>query len=542
MRAIIAALLCWLCAAPAASTISGRVTEAGSGRPLPRILVTLVGTDDAELAETLTDDDGRYRFTGVGAGRYAVSAAPGEHRSDHLRQWFGEKEPARRWGRPPRYPLDMAGGRDIADVDIAMLVALGIDGRVLSPWEEGMANVPVVAMRADGSRATDNAVHTDDLGNYRLFFLAPGRYRVCASPTERGQDSGAPVLPFVRTCHPAATSEGGAADVTLTSSDVSGIDIRVQRTGGRTVTGTVVDAAGMPANGAWVSVISVAEVNRSGYTTVRDGAFSIGGLTPGMYMLGAAIGGQRLGDPNPVSREREMAFAELDLTAVDAANVTLALARAAKIRGRVVFEGALPSSSLLGRMVAHAYPLDSRSMLSSAPRPTAPVRDDATFELPEIFRLPMVITVQGLPDGWKVKTVRHEGRDITYSPTDFSASRGPIEVTVTNRLARPVVRVKDAEGQAVTDARVLAVPAAAKAGGMGFGSIDGRPSADGDIKLGPLPAGDYLLVALSPDELNLVFYDRSRFPWLAEIGTMVTLKENESPRIDLRLARLPEKR
>ena len=174
MRAIVTALLLYVSAAPAAATISGRVTEAGSGRPLPRILVTLVGADGNELAETLTDDDGRYRFTGVGAGRYAVSAGPGEHRSDHLRQWFGEKGPARRWGRPPRYPLDMAGGRDIADVDIAMLVALGIEGRILSPWEEGMANVPVVAMRPDGSRATDNPVYSDDLGNYRLFWPRAG--------------------------------------------------------------------------------------------------------------------------------------------------------------------------------------------------------------------------------------------------------------------------------------------------------------------------------------------------------------------------------
>ena len=53
-------------------------------------------------------------------------------------------------------------------------------------------------MRPDGSRVTDNAVYSDDLGNYRLFCLAPGRYRVCASPTERGQDTGGTVLPFVQ--------------------------------------------------------------------------------------------------------------------------------------------------------------------------------------------------------------------------------------------------------------------------------------------------------------------------------------------------------
>ena len=135
------------------------------------------------------------------------------------------------------------------------------------------------------------------------------------------QDDEGTALPFVQTCHPSATSEGAAADVTLTSSDASGIDVRVQRTGGRTVTGTVVDAAGMPANGAMVSAVSVEEFSRSGSATVRDGAFSIAGLLPGAYMLRATIGGQRLGDPNPPSREREMGSSTLDSSAVDATGV-----------------------------------------------------------------------------------------------------------------------------------------------------------------------------------------------------------------------------
>jgi hypothetical protein len=538
VRAIVTALLLYVLAAPAASTISGRVTEAGSGRPLPRILVTLVAAAGNDVAETLTDDDGRYRFMGVGAGRYAVSAGPGEHRADHLRQWFGEKGPAPRWGQPPRYPLDIADGRDIDDVDIAMPIALGIEGRILSPWEEGMANVPVVAMRPDGSRATDNPAYSDDLGNYRLFGLAPGRYRVCADPARRVQDDEETALPFVKTCYPSATSGAAAADVTLTSSDVSGIDVRVQRTGGRTVTGTVVDAAGMPANGAMVWASSVEEFNRSGSATVRDGAFSIAGLLPGAYMLRAVVGGQWPGETNPASREREMGFLDVDLSAVDATGVALALSKAVKVRGRVLFDGGPPSPSQVSRLLVRASPLFSLFFDPAS----APVRDDATFELPEIFPLPVVASVQGLPNGWAVKSVRVSGRDVTYTPANLTAAGNLIDVTITNRLARPVVRVKDAEGQPVTNARVLALPAAAKTGETGFGAIDVRRSPDGDIMLAPLPAGEYLLVALSVDESNLVFFDRSRIAALAQIGTMVTLKEGESPRIDLRLSRLPEKR
>jgi len=192
----------------------------------------------------------------------------------------------------------------------------------------------------------------------------------------------------------------------------------------------------------------------------------------------------------------------------------------------------------VSRMIIRAFPLFSLFMDHAS----APVRDDATFELTETFPVPVIVSMYGLPDGWMVKRVRVNGRDVTYSPANLAAGGNQVEVTITNRLARPVVRVRDANGQAVTDARVLALPAAAKPWRTPVAAIDGRPSIDGDVKLGPLPPGDYLLVALSLDEVNLVFFDRSRLGSLAEIGTMVTLKEDESPRIDLRLARLPEKR
>ena len=55
-------------AAAATATISGRVTEQGSGRPLPRIVVTVVSAAGSKRIEEVTDADGRYRFTGLEAG------------------------------------------------------------------------------------------------------------------------------------------------------------------------------------------------------------------------------------------------------------------------------------------------------------------------------------------------------------------------------------------------------------------------------------------------------------------------------------------
>jgi hypothetical protein len=73
-------------ARPGAVT-SGRVTERGSGRPLPRIVVTLSRTGPSPLV-AVTDDDGRYEFTGVEPGEYALSAGPDRHHSTYLQQRY----------------------------------------------------------------------------------------------------------------------------------------------------------------------------------------------------------------------------------------------------------------------------------------------------------------------------------------------------------------------------------------------------------------------------------------------------------------------
>lgn len=79
---------------PAASaSLSGRITELGSGHPLARIVVSLEAAPTTRI-EALTDAEGRYAFTDVPAGAYVLAAAPERNRSTYLAQRLGEKEPA----------------------------------------------------------------------------------------------------------------------------------------------------------------------------------------------------------------------------------------------------------------------------------------------------------------------------------------------------------------------------------------------------------------------------------------------------------------
>ena len=227
----------------AMGAISGRITEQGSGRPLPRALVTLSASDSSRRIEALADAQGLYEFTAVEAGEYMLAAVPGELRMTHLGQVFGQVGPMFSAG-PPRSRVKLKPGESLTNLDIALSRALAIEGRILDQWDEPMAGVAVTVMKADGTPHPAMPGYSDDRGEFRTFGLAPGRYRVCANPRSLLEARSSDTVRYVRTCHLASMSESTAADVILDTEDATGIDIRIQRTGTYSVSGSVLDAAG----------------------------------------------------------------------------------------------------------------------------------------------------------------------------------------------------------------------------------------------------------------------------------------------------------
>jgi Carboxypeptidase regulatory-like domain len=525
-----------------AAFFSGRVTEQGSGQPLPRMVVTLVAPDRSQK-EAITDADGTYRFAGLPPGKYAVGAGPDEHRSTYLRQWFGEAMPAAPFAGPQRAALELKAGEGRAGVDIALTRALAIEGRVSNPWDEPMANIDVTVTRSDGLGEAGRPGYTDDQGAYRIYGLAPGRYRVCASVKEQSDSVAPDGSRLVKTCYPAAVRDATGADVTVTSQDASGIDIRVQRAGSYSISGFVSDAAGRAVDNAEILALPFNESDSSSYARSRAGAFVLQRLTPGRYMIQASVGGALRGDPTVSAPDSETAFAPVEVSAGDTTGVSLTLAKTASLAGRIVFDGdPAPRGDRL-RMTVHVQP-DAEALRFIGRPPVAAVSDDLTFQLGGLYRLPVVIRTQGLPEGWVVRSVRYDGRDITLVPTDFTSAeaRGPLEITLTNRVARPSVRVTDDQGAPMTGYAVVTVPADRSRWRHGLAVIPGTPSADGVLKMGTLPPGDYVLAALPAAELGLIFRDLDRVSALAAIGTRVTLDVNDTRTIELRLTSLPDKR
>lgn len=531
-------------AATGNAAISGRITEHGAGLPLPRIVVTLTATDRSKPLEAITDAEGRYQFTGLDAGKYVLSAAPEEHRSTYLPHRFGETAPASLFAGPSRPNLELKGGDVRSGVDIALSRALAIEGRVSDPWDEPMAHVEVAVSGADGRIVPARPAYSDDLGVYRVYGLAPGRYRVCTNARGRSDMSAADEARLVRTCHPASVNEREASDVILTSHDVSAVDIRVQRVGSYSISGSVMDAAGAPVDGAGVGAYSLDDSGVSAYAVSQGGAFVLKGLTPGRYIVKASVGGSHRGDPRPPLREPEVGYASADVSVIDTTGIAVTLSKPATVAGKVTFDGTPTPRANALRMVVQTRPSEDRLFRFETRPSFSPVDDQLRFELKGLYRLPLGVGIHGLPDGWVLKFVRHDGRDITHVATDFGSGASPsrLEIVLTNRVAQPSIRVTDDHGVPAMSFHVVAVPADPSRWKLALGGIPGTPTPDGVMKLGAMLPGEYVLAALPAYEFFTLMRDPARLDGLAAIGTRVSLTDSDDRTFELQLSTLPPAR
>jgi hypothetical protein len=522
------------------AAISGRVTDRESGRPIPRATVTLALSDRSKRFEADADTEGRYEFTDLAPGEYAIWAGPGEHRSNHLHQALGQSSPMDFNTAPPRHSLELKANERLTDVNIALARALAIEGRILDPWDQPMSQVSVFLARPDGTPYPAPGGYSDDRGQYRLFGLKPGRYRVCAQPQVMNVMTDD--LRVVRTCYPASAKATSASDVLLTTEDAIGIDIRIQRLTSFSVSGMVVDGSGAPIDGAHVVLVPFSADSVSSYAKSEHGRFRVPGLLPGVYLVRASVGGPaNPSDTRPPARKLEVGYSSVEIIGSDVTDLGVVTATGQKVAGRIVFEGEPPKvarTNIIVQTGTYGLPLQR---LMNGPPPFSAVDQNMTFELNEVFSFPLNVGASGLPDGWALKSVKFNGQDITGLPTDLTAGYGSrqLEIVLTNRVARPSVRVTDPNGGAVTSYRVALFASDPARWKASIGWATDMPSKDGVLELRPVVPGEYLIAALGLDDAIVVMADPTRIEALASVATRVTLAEGRNEMLELKLTALP---
>jgi hypothetical protein len=162
-------------------TVTGVVVKSPSGEPAAGAAVKLtdeppsIGPPGHQTQSTTTAGDGSFRFDGVKAGEYYVVA----NLSGYLPTEYGQRSPT-----GTGIAFEVRDGQRV-NIRLTAWPTSGISGRVVDADGDPVGRVQVVALRfvySSGKPALTltQSVMTNDRGEYRMFWLTPGTYRVAA--------------------------------------------------------------------------------------------------------------------------------------------------------------------------------------------------------------------------------------------------------------------------------------------------------------------------------------------------------------------------
>jgi protocatechuate 3,4-dioxygenase beta subunit len=523
------------------AVIRGRIFAADNGRPLRRARITLSAPElGSENRTTSTNPEGRYEVKDLPAGRYSMTVA----RSGYLTLRYGQRRPLEQ-GKP----LQILDKQLVDNVDFSLPRMSVITGRITDEVGEPISGVQVWAMRStyfEGRRklVPVGNIMSDDSGQYRILGLVPGTYYVMATIRETWTvtDGGVEqVMGYAPTYFPGSTSVSDARRVTVAvGQEASSTDFSLIPGRAAKVSGTAVDSRGRPLGGQSVSVNqefrgpnSMMMFGGSGATVAADGTFTIKNLAPGEYKLMVRTETE---GKIPMQQVQEASAVPIVVSGIDIDNVTLVTSAGWSASGQVVDDHGGAPNIPRDRIRIAARPLngDTDPRMGFGKPDSGRVKDDGMFAVSNVFG-PARIRVT-LPDGWMVKAVMHDGRDVADTLIDMKSGEelSGLQVIVTNNVTTVTGQLTDDKGAPITDGTVIVFADEVDKWSEDSRFVrSARPDQQGQYQIKGLPPGEYLAVAVDyvqegmwndPDYLESLRRYSQKFTLLDGTSQAVALK------------------
>ena len=431
----------WLQAASAddqpRTSVEGFVLNAATGEPIRRAQVRLLPVEGAlSPPSTLTDAAGHYAFTPISPGNYFLAA----DRDGYVSGSFGQRKP----GRAPK-TLNLAAGLKLRDINIKLEPTSAISGRITDDEGEKLANVTVLALRAVVSTGGRPIYHafasatSNDLGEYRLFGLEPGRYFIAAHSLRSGRG-----LIYPPTLYPDTPEIARATPINVTAgASIPSIDFRMPATSAATLKGRVSANTAVTGGSVQLAMRGGLGVIGNYHASIQpDGTFNFANLPPGPYSL--------VGNANSEGKQLTASM-PLDVTPNTTDPVVLTFQPATPVKGRIVFEEA-PKDIPIGLQVM----FESRDPMFGGS--STSVRDNLTWTYDLAQPTQYWLDVLGLPDRYYLKSVSAGREDLYDKGLDLTnGPPGPVELLISNKASSLQITVTH-EGAPFSNATVVLVP------------------------------------------------------------------------------------
>jgi Carboxypeptidase regulatory-like domain len=561
------------------ATISGTViSDEPTGVPLGGAIVTASGAGLARSRSTVTDAAGTFVMANLPGGRFTVSAS----KPPYVSMAYG----ARQFGHEGT-PVTLAPADRIDRLVISLPRGAVITGTVRDEQGAPVAGVSVLALLvragfglstvgpADPSSKAGTVV-TDDRGMYRLFGLPSGQYlvgatydridignvamndsldvdrRLAAAEQHRQAALPTPQAPaprpderygFAPSWYPGGAGTEPEA-LEIGTGEERQVDFVVAPVRAVNVGGVVKTEDGVPPASVEIGLLNETAGLPPGFASrpvasvrpSRDNdRFLFTGVTPGKYVLAARGQGASQSGSSSVM----MSIAQITVTGTDLLGVSVTLRSGCRVTGRIAYDPAPPVEPLAVRvsLVPAGRPLNRLPSMRGEGPAAALVRRDGTFEIAGVFPGSYTLSVT-VAAPWSAKTSSIKSIDALDQPValgdeDLSGAL----LTLANRATQLSGELKSQQGLPLRDYVIVVLPTDSRLWQAGPRRVQlARPGTDGRYLFAGLPAGDYLLAALTDVEPGDLA-DAAFLAALAPGSVRVSLADGESKLQDLQVAR-----
>jgi len=457
---VLALLLAQQAAPPEKCTLAGTVVDSVTGMPLGKaIVVAERGSGGDDDASTMTDAKGNFVMIDVEPGQYHLAA----QRRGYTEGYYGARRAS-----GTGTAIALTAGEKAEDLRIKLVPFGVIAGVVRDTDGEPLEGAEVGVLKSFNNFNTmgeprmllvGNAT-TDDLGQYRIADLSPGKYYVGAAPElRRGKSVGvdhsvkssdSPEVP-VAAMYPGTANPANARPVEVApGSRLTGVDITIVRSRLYKVAVHVEAPPGLRASAS----LSYAFADIGGPGNAREdkanGDLVISGVPPGTYVMHVVVSGSD--QAQGASDTRVPMYCETNIPVTvdrhDVEGLRVAVSGCAVAEGHVTVDGA-DRNELGGSMVDFDHGRRNAAIKPDGSFATSLSTGASSLDLSRITRERPLY----------VKSIRSGNQDVLRNGfTVATAERIELEVVLGSDGGRVDGVVSDADDKPLAGATVVLIP------------------------------------------------------------------------------------
>ena len=498
-----------------------------------------------QLAPARTNGSGQFSFRDLEPGTYLFHASA---------EGYAQQEYSPRPGAQTAISasIDLTAGQTSKGTVFRLTPGGTLSGRVTGSSGEPLVNIEVSLLRsaydAEGRKTLQQrgTTQTNDRGEYRIFWITPGRYYLSAASTNR-RIPGVPFNPtsfsnkYPRTFYPAAADVASAVPIEVQPAvELSGLDFRLNEQPTYRVRGRVVDPTSGPTPPRTVSisimprdsVLNTGISNSGSPYNPGDGTFELRDVPFGSYVIRGQLpfnGRPEPGQPPPIP---PVATVPIDV-AGDVDGVVLTFVPPTAISGRIRIEGEpLPQNS---RASVNLRPAVLSGVFGPSPRPSQ-ANADGTFHIdgvgPGEYRVTANLQFGSSQMNLYVKEIRFGSTDVLSNPMVVTgATSDALEVVFGKDGGQVSGTVRADSQQLISSAQVVLVPAQRDRHDLyKFAIID----ASGQFKFLSVPPGSYKVFAWENVE-QFSWFEPTVLARYEAQGMPTTINASSNVTLDLRV-------